>query len=108
MEDILPGKEMSRKLREQIDKCRIYKNTSLKFHPNPCLCKTHLRRSHPTSTSPTSKVESLTETKKSQVSNLRKKFEKPARIDPRTGMPPEPDKANNNASTKTIPVHTSR
>ena len=109
MEDILPGKEMSKKLREQVDKRRIYKNTALKLHPNPCLCKTHLGRSHPTSTTTiTSKTESLTESRKGQVSNLRSKFEEPARVDPRTGMPPKPDKCNNSSPIKIIPVHTSR
>ena len=105
MEDILPGKEMSKKLREQVDKRRIYRNTALKLHPNPCLCKTHIGRSHPTSITAVPKV---TESKKNQVSNLRSKFEQTSRIDPRTGMPPKPDKSNKSSPTKTIPVHTSR
>ena len=93
MEDILPGKQMSGRMRQQIDKRRIYRNTALKLHPNPCLCKTHLARSHPPPTS---------------VSNLRSKFEATERIDPRTGMPPEPDKSNEDSPSNTIPVHTSR
>ena len=108
-EKIVPGREISTRLREQINKRRLFKHTPLRTHPELCLCRSHLERSHPAPNTPLPKDQGFIETIKNQVSNLRSKFEPPAaRIDPRTGVPPEPAKSNKDAPTNTIPVHTSR
>ena len=104
-EQLTPGKEISKKLRELINKRKIHKPTPAQTHPIPCMCKTHLEKKLAASKAATLAQEipcnnptSKTENKK--VSSLRSQFESgpTPKVDPRTGLPPP--KISNSSDSK--------
>ena len=115
-EPLTPGQEISVRFREQLKKLKIFKNTSIKSHPNPCMCKTHLEkmpsRTITENQRGNSNITGSTTAERNKVSNLRTQFESGTtqRVDPRTGQPP-PDPNNirsNSQESGHISVITSR
>lgn len=95
-ETLNPNQRISKKFREQINKLKIYKNTPMRSHPTPCVCKTHLEK-YPLQ--PVGIIESLHR----KVSSLRTQFETGdnQKIDPRTGLPPpRPSNSSETQPTK--------
>ena len=95
-EHITSGQELSKNFWELVNKRVIYKNTSMRSHPTPCMCKTHLEKI-PSISGPALPKRENPPKKEGQkgVSSLRTHFESGTaqKIDPRTGLPP-PDPKN--------------